>query len=80
MTTSPTISTSPTAHPPPVFVTMPTAAKALGIPDAEALARKLPVVGVQPDGLLSFGGKMLPIFSPGRFADLRAALGMAQSV
>jgi hypothetical protein len=69
-----TISTP--SNPPPVFATLPAAAEAvLGRPDGDALARHLTVLGIQPDGLVSYGGRLMPIFSPVRIAEIRAALG-----
>lgn len=64
------------SNPPPVFATLPAAADAvLGRPDGDALARHLTVLGIQPDGLVNYGGRLMPIFSPARITDIRAALG-----
>lgn len=64
------------SNPPPVFATLPAAAEAvLGRPDGGDLARHLAVLGIQPDGVVNYGGRLMPIFSPARIADIRAALG-----
>lgn len=70
-----------TALPPkPIaFVTLPSIASKLnasgrlkGHITADSLARQLPLLGIQPDGVVQYGNRLIPIFTPAR-ADSIAA-------